>query len=368
MLDGGLDPTYRAVLAGPHEMVVRVEIWDGDTRLIDDLPYLGGSVNASLTNRVTRNLNLTLPEDLYPYDDDDPLSPAGNEIHVYRGVRYGNDLEVVFPVFKGKIESVEMSGEGTAELEAADYAQLIEDAEFVRPYNSSVGVGVYQQFQELVLDAVPGAAFGPSDDFWQPMPALTWETDRGAALDEVGATAGAFWYALADGRYVLRRVPWTVAGAPALTLTDGPGGIIHDALPRKTREGVYNSVTAVGERTDGTDPVYGVAEDIYPGSPTYVNGKFGRKHKLLRVQAASSQQAAVSAARAYLRRAKALAFTWSWSQVPDPAMELGEVVGLAVRGRTGIIQVVSGFNIPLDVNQQMNVTARAQVVGASADD
>lgn len=369
MLDGGLDPTYRAVLAGPHTPVFRVEVWDGlGNLLLDDLPFAGGSVTASLTNRVTRNLNLTLDEDWYPWEDDDLLAPYGNELRAYRGVEYGNGVQVMFPVFRGKIQSTDLASGGTVEIDAADRAQEAEDAEFLRPYNSGKGISLEQQFRELIADGVPNAEFGVSDDFWQSMPALTWEADRGGALDEVGKTGGAFWYALPDGRYVLRRVPWTVRGTPSVTLTDRDGGLILEALPRKTRENVFNSVTAVSERTDGSEPAYASAEDITPSSPTYVGGKFGRKHRMLRAQGALNQPAALGAALSYVRRSTALAQTWSWSQVPDAAMELGEVVGLEVRGRSGIIQAVASFQMPLAVGGQMTVSARSLIVGALDDD
>lgn len=369
MLDGGLDPTYRDVLAGPHTPAFRVEVWDGQGNLLlDDLPYEGGGVSASLTNRVTRNLNLTLTEDWYPWEDDDLLAPYGNELRAYRGVEYGNGLQVLFPVFRGKIQSTDMASGGTIEIDAADRAQEVEDAEFLRPYNSSQGVPLDQQFRELVTDALPDAEFATGDLFWQTMPALTWEADRGGALDEVGRVGGAFWFALADGRFALRRVPWTVTGSPSVILTDRDGGLIFEALPRKTREGVFNSVTAVSERTDGSEPSFATAEDVIPTSPTYVGGKFGRKHKLLRAQGALNQQAALGAAGTYVRRSTALAQTWSWSQVPDAAMELGEVVGLEACGRNGIVQVVSSFQMPLTVGGQMTVTARSQIVGVLDDE
>lgn len=369
MLPGGLDPTYRAALAAPHTMAVRVEVWNPATseRLISDLPYAGGGITASLSSQVTRNLNLTLTEDWFPWDDDHPLNPYGNEVRVWRGVEYGDGRQVLFPVFRGKIQSVDMASGGTVELDAADRAQDVADADFVRPYGSSRGVGLVQQFRELILDGVPDAQFGPSDDFWQTMPALTWESGRGSALDEVARTGGAYWYALPDGRFVLRRVPWTVAGAPSVILSDKDGGLISEALPRKTREGVINSATAVAERTDGTEPAYGTAEDNVPTSRTYAAGKFGRKHKMIRVQGAVNQQAAASAAADYVRRGKALAQTWSWSQTPDPAMELGEVVGLEARGRSGMIQVVSSFQMPLDEGTLMTVAARSQIVGEVDD-
>lgn len=376
MLAGGLDATYRAALAGPHTVALRVDVHDGAGVLLRrDLPFLGGGVSASLTSRVTRTLNLTVDESLYPWGDGDLLAPWGNELRVYRGVRYGDGREVLFPVFRGKIQSADMSSGGTCEIDAGDRAQEVDDADFPYPYNSSRGVNVLQQFRELVLDGVPDAEFGTCSKFWQTMPALTWEADRGQALDELATAVGAYWYALPDGRFVLRRVPWTVAAAPVVRLTDAPPGVrpgawslLLDALPRKTREGIVNSVTVVTERTDGSPPLYATAADDDPRSRTFAGGPFGRKHKLVRSQSASNQQAAASAARAYIDRSRALAETWSWSQVPDAAVELGDVIGLDARGRRGMIQVVASMQMPLTVSGQMTVSARSQMIGVDDDD
>jgi hypothetical protein len=177
------------------------------------------------------------------------------------------------------------------------------------------------------------------------------------------SSAGALWYALADGKFVTRRYPWAVPGAPIITLTDGPGGVILAADESRSRQDLYNVVTATGERLNGDAPVNAVAQDDTPGSITDINGEFGVRSMLMRRVSPSTEGGAQGAADAMLRTTITPTETVSWTQSPDAAVQLGDVVGLDVNGRTGIIQVISSFGIPLDIGPAMSVQGRSQVIG-----
>jgi len=364
MLPGGTDLLYRNALAAGHEPYLRAEVWSGDgQRLATDLIVLGGQVDATLTSRVSRTLTLALHEDFYPAEETDLLAPFGNTIRVYRGLIFADGERYVWQVFTGRITDAQQD-DGVCQILASDPAQDVADAAFVTPENSVVGNPVRDEFVRLVSDAIPDATFGTSDDFFQTMPVETWEHDRAAALDEIATSIGAFWYPLANGDFVLRKVPWAVPGDPLVTLTDTDGGTILRSRPRRSRTEVYNSVTVTGERTDGTEPVWYTAEDLNPTSPTYVLGPFGRRNILVNLQTPSTTDAARQAAEDYLRRTTAFTETWDYTCVPDASIELGDVQRLDVRGRANIRQVVAAFTIPLDLDSMMSVSCRAQVIGS----
>lgn len=372
MLPNGLDGLYRAALAGPHTEYVLLEVLDGNGNVLPlperntapsgGLLFEAGSVSATLQSRVTRRLQVTVDQSLYPADPGDLLAPYGNRLRATRGIEFADGSRYAWTVFTGRIQRPFLSPDGRVVVPAADRAYEVAEAGFLVPQNSSVGATVNAQFTLLVAGALPSALFGASDVFPQPMPQLTWESDRAAALDEISTSVGAFWYCLADGRFVQRYVPWTIPGNPILTLSDGLNGTIA-ASPSRDREDVWNSITVTSERADGTAPVFAVAEDMNPESPTYVNGPFGRRHKPVYLQTPQTQGTAQTAANAYLRRSVALQETWTWQQPPDAALELGDVVTLDAYDRTGIIQVVSGFTLPLEVGGMMTVEAHAQIIG-----
>ena len=378
MLPGGLDQVYRQILSAAHDAVVRVEVWsragrlaalskaDEDDRGDNSLVYLAGSsMQATLTAQVSRNLTLNVPWHMYPTATTDLLHPYGREIRVWRGVRTaGVSNPYMWQIFRGKIQRVSRSKRsGTCTVQCADRAQDVLDHGFVNPQNSVPGSPLNIEFQRLVRGAVPDAEFGDSDDFAEVTQAFAWEFNRAGAVEEMFSSAGALWYSLADGKFVTRRYPWAVPGAPLLTLSDGPDGVILSADETRSRSAMYNVVTATGERLNGDKPVTATARDDRPGSVTDVAGEFGIKSLLLRRQSPSTEGGAKSAAEAALRTAITPTETVLWEQAPDAAVELGDVVALDVNDRTGIIQVISSFGMPLDIGPAMTVQGRSQVVG-----
>lgn len=373
MLPGGLDVAYRQALAGPHTPYIRVDVLDGagneleipTDRIGEDggLQLLGGSMTATLANRVTRTLDITFDEALYPSGPGFILAPYGNRLRVSRGIKFADGSGYSWVIFTGRLQDDVDAVDGQVSMSAMDRANEVVDAQFIAPQNSNVGARIYDQFQDLILSGVPDATFGASDQPSLRMPQLTWESDRAGAIDEMATSAGCYWFVLANGDFVLRKYPYAVVSPSLLTLSDGPGGTIS-AVPGRDRSTVFNSVTVTGERADGSAPVYATAQDLDPASPTYVFGNFGLRHTTLSLRTPQSQGDALGAAEDYLRTSIALTQAWTWVQPVDAALELGDVVTLNARGESGIIQVVSGFTMPLDLSP-MSVTGRAQVIGVS---
>jgi len=364
MLPGGLDDAYRAALTTSHRPYFNISILDGDQNLLEEgITYLSGSVSATLTSRVARTCDLVLDESFYPYLPTDLLAPYGNILEAERGIEFADSSRFSWTVFIGRIQQTELGSDGAVRCFAADFANDIGDVKFLLPENSQTGVTVPTEVRRLISDAKPDATFGAFDSFTQPVQPLTWQLDRAQALDELAQSVGAFWYPLADGHFVLRRYQWTVPGDPVVTYSDGDGGSVIVSSASRARESVYNSLTVTGERLNGDAPVYATAQDTTPSSPTYILGPFGRRHQLMRLQTPSTQAAAQGAAFDNLRRLSALVDSWSWAMTPDASLELGDVVSLDVRDRSGIVQVVAEFHLPLDVSGLMTVSGRSQILG-----
>ena len=364
MLAGGLDPMYRAALATSHQAYVKVEVLDGLQNVLEsDLVFTGGSVTATLTSRISRQCTLTVTEDLYPYLATDLLAPYGNMIRATRGIEFADGSRFAWVVFVGRIQVAALNDDGTCTVDAADFAADVLENRFVRPENSQPSNTVTDETTRLITEGFAQAQFGQMDIFSQPVRTRTWQLDRGQALDEITTSVGAFWYPVADGRFTLRRYPWTVAGTPIVTYSDAETyGSVSGSRASRSRSDVYNSLTVTGERLNGDPAVYALAQDTNPASTTYIDGNFGRRHQMLRLQTPGSIGAAQAAANENLKRLIGLVDAWGWEMSPDAALELGDVVQLDVRERTGIVQVVAGFRMPLDLSGPMTCVGRAQVV------
>jgi hypothetical protein len=365
-------PQYRRALAAPHEAYARVEVWRAGIQKEElvwrsytpNQPYtrqvpvfFGGSVRASLNSRITRTLDLTVPEVLYPWSTTDLLNPYGTELRAFKGIRYGSGLTDEFPVFVGTIEEVSPPG-GVVRIKASDTALRVAGAGFQSPMPSQVGDLVVDEVERLILDADPRAVFGSHSAITAKVPQLSYDSDRGQALDSLASAATAYWYTLADGRYVLRAVPWLAPLTQApIALTDGTGGVLLDAYPTRSSSGIYNQVTALSDRTDGGAAIWATASDTDPASPTYIGGPFGVRSKQLRVTGAANQGQLVAVAAAELDRSRALTASWQVTCVPDASLELGDPLALNFRGRSATQFAVS-FTMPLQPDASMSIQGR----------
>lgn len=374
------NPWYRAALASSHEAYARIEVWrsgvqvdelvwvDRDDPYTKNVPvFFDGSVRATLGSRVTRTLSLSVPSWLYPWNDTDLLNPYGQELRVYKGVRYGNNSPDEFPVFKGTVERVRPTRTGVCKLEAADTALRVAGAGFVSPMPSQVGDPVLDEFERLVLDADPLAEFGAHDSITGKVPALSYDDDRGAALDSLAKAASANWYTLASGLYVMRFVPWTVPPSSSpIVMTDGPGGTLLEAFPERSTDGIFNRVTVTSDRPDGGAPLYATASDEDPTSPTWVGGPFGVRSTQVRVTGATNQGQLLYLAKNLVKRARTLTSAWQVTCVPDASIELGDALDLTFQQHSAV-QYVAGFTMPLDQSGLMSVDCR-DLIGADVED
>ena len=371
---------YREALAAGAEPYSRVEVWRQGVQ-VDELvwvdrrkpythnvpTYFDGSVKATLGSRVTRTMNLTVPSWMYPWAADDLINPYGTELRAFKGLRYGNGTPDEFPCFTGTVEGVSPAQNGVCKVDAADTALRVAAAGFVAPLPANVGSLVVDEFERLVLDANPRAQFGEHDPITTLVPALAYDEDRGAALDSLAKVASANWYTLADGRYVLRWLPWLRAStATAIALTDGPGGTLVEAYPRRDTDGIYNQVTVTSDRPDGGTPLYATASDTDPTSPIWVGGPFSvRTAPPVRVTGATEQGQLFALSRALLQRSRILTSSWNVTCRPDGSIELGDFLDLSYQERRAY-QYAQSFSIPLGPQGNMSIECR-DLAGTEAD-
>jgi hypothetical protein len=370
---GGLDAQYRDALVRPHTLYSRVDVLDRQGNILkSDLPFIDGSVRATLNSRVARVLTMTVDRSWFPLlpngsvDTGGLLTPFGNRLRVYRGISYGDGSYASFPVFYGRIEQVQMTKAGTVSIAGNDLAADVVDAQFESPESSIPANSISTEFRRLVTEALSDATFGVCDLTGLKIPPLAWQSDRAQALDDMSATAAMLWYPLADGSFVQRYVPWTKPGqTPQLTIADGtnaaPGvnNAIADWTITVSRSGVYNSVVFTSERQDGSTPVYAIVRDTVDGSPTNYLGNFGKKPLLIQNQAALTQGACLSAAQSALRAATAITQVWDPVSIPpDASLELGDLITMQAEGAASA-QVIVGFTLPLRETGDMSLSLRA---------
>lgn len=361
-------PAYKLALVQSHHRVSRVTVRTPDGELIADrIPIGGGAVRAQLASRVTRTASFTMSDEWFPVFESDPLSPTQAIATIQSGLAYPTGEEELFPIFTGRVYSGRRSRDGQITFRGDDLAADVVAADFEKPVNSQRGRSTVAEIQRLISDGYRFATFGTNDVTDSFVPKLTWDDDRGKALDDLASVVGGRWYSLGDGRFVVRQLRYTDPSAAGATYTDGASSdpldglfaTLTSAVTEVTADGAYNSVVVLAERLDG-DPIRVVERNLNPNSPYRYNGPFGKRVMKLRIQSAATVADAQVIARSQLAAASALTRQWTLQMTPDMTIEPSDVIGVRWRGVRDI-QVVDSVTYPLDVNTPMTVNGRSTV-------
>jgi hypothetical protein len=352
-------PIYRSVLPTPHKRAFRIDVTDidGVVRASDVRP-LTGDVTASMSARVTRSARFRLPIEWYPTTSDDPLSPEFAVVHIQAGVQYGDGSLEMFPIFTGRVGTVALNADGTVGFACYDLADDVVAYRFEQP-RTTVEATTLAEMRALILEAVPQATFGTDTVTDTPTPVLTWDEDRGQALDDLAQSIGGRWYTLGNGEFVVRNFAYS-PGPIVAEYTDGPQGVVSQAQVARSRSGAFNSIVVVSERTDGSDPIRVPARVSAPADPLFFGGKYGKVSQIIKVQTPLSVTQAQILAQTQLSASSALREQWTVGMVPDMTLEPGDTVRLGYRGHAGV-QIVDQITYPLDNQMLMSVTGRAGV-------
>lgn len=349
---------YKQAIHAPHKLAFEVDLYagPGGALLENEVPVFGGSVSANLTHRVTRGGTFTLGKDFWPTLATDPLTPYQTVANIRAGIRYGDGSREMFDVITGRVGEVTRNADGSVSARVDDLAADVLGFRFEQPENSAP-ITVLQQIRRLIQDALPSATFGTDDVTDAQTPKLTWDEDRGKALDDLAEALGGRWYALGNGDFVVRAYPYDV-GVSVQDIVDGPGGLLVSGTPSLTRDGAANSITLVVERFDGGAPFRVQARDSSPTSPTRFDGPFGRVSKVIKVQTPLTVGDATVYARAQLNASTALSSQWRVTMVPDFTLEPGDTVTLESRGVRSV-QLIDSITYPLGANGTMSLGTRA---------
>lgn len=371
-----MDGRYRQGLTGGSgEYLRRIEVWRKETGTFtridtfgnQGLPIVSGQVTATLRNRVTRTVSLTVPlwhpdwhggQSMIPMKSGDLLDPLGSELRIWAGWRFGALQTGMWPVFRGPITDVSAQmGSPDLQVSASDRAEPVVACRFLSPRTAPAGSLVTAAASDMITDVLGGGNIGDYDETYVTVPTATWDSDRAGALDSIMTLADCFWYADATGMFTFRRVPWSVAsfGTPLVTYSSGAG--LLGAEVKLSRSDVYNAVVVPTSNTDGSNPAVGSSIDLDPVSRTCSTGPMGMRVLEESAQNVSSSGQAATLARRKRIRTLATLEDWTARIVADPTLELGDVCAIHEFGATRSL-CLAGFTLPLAGKPEMATTWR----------
>lgn len=343
-----------AALAGNHRMSCRVTVINQDSGAVADVPISDGKVSATLANRITRSIDLTV----------DRRVTAGGLLNPLRDlviVRTGVTAVGEVPLFTGRVVSRSDNGAGEVTVHALDRGHDISKAEFEQPWVSLGGPG-RDEIVRIITDLNTGWGVDISRAPDTKVPAgLVWDDDRGKALDEVAAGISCLLQGDRSGGFLLYPNPFSLSATDEVDITarivDGEGGALVDVSHTESGEQVYNAVTVVVDRTDQSRPIRVTVRDTGPQSLTRWDGPFGRRNRVVHINIPITVEEATLLATRILNQSLALARSWQLTLPHSPLHDPGDVVAVVYRGEL-TVQVVESVQHNLKAKDTTQLASR----------
>jgi hypothetical protein len=355
-----VDEMYDRIVAGSHRFAARVDVLLNREVILENVPIVSGSVSFNRRGRILSSFNVSTVDPLrLPAGPDDPFSPFGYELQIFRGVKGGGGEILaplgVFPIQDSSIDGVTL----LTSIAGMDRSQLISDALFEDAVQIVEGSNVITAIQLLVEDAVPGLEFlFPSTTFLTPLLTYAPGDDRLAAIHEMARSIGHEFLFDGLGRCVLRPEP-SLQSEPVGVMSEGVN-LIASTLSLN-RGPAVNRVVATSNNASTGESFRGVATDDDPGSATQYGGQFGKKVHALQSAYFASDAHCQAAADAYLAGNLGVAVTTRVTCLIDARRETSDVVQVNV-STLGIDQlhIVDEMTIGLAATDVMTASIRAQ--------
>lgn len=331
-----------------------------------EIPIINGDVVLDAKTAIRGTLDLiTDGNRMWPTRADSLLAPYGNEVWVFRGVQYSDELieYVGLGPFRIQAPEQEVAPDGPIRITGRDRMAGIVDARLVEPIQFASGASLGFIMETLVTQVYPDATIewdDPTDTAVITRPMIC-DQDRFAFLDDLVTSRGKIWHWDHRGVLVIRSAP--DPDVPVFEVHSGAGGVLLNVSRSLTREGVYNAVVATGEAVDTLLPVHAIAIDNNPLSPTYYHGRFGPVPRFYTSPFLATGDQAAGAAEAILRRDLGLPYRIEFAASPNPALEPYDPV--SIRPGTGQgreTHVLERVTIPLVAREAMTADTREQTV------
>lgn len=351
MRDAGVD--LARLLASPHAIRPQVASYLGGELLADDIPVVEATLAVDGGSQVPERLTLTVPArhagtSWVPAATGDPLSHHGQRLAVaYVLPRRTGD--VALPLGWFVVQSWQLDND-TVTVEAMGLLQVAADSRLLAPTSPAAGATLGSEFRRLLPPRLPYLITDLTD---RAAPrSLAWDEDRLGALHEIADAWPAQLRVDSDGVLRLRPELPATPGAPVLTWADGEQGTVVEAPVGGTRDQVYNAVVVRSENTDDPDrpPVQATAYDADPASPTYWFGPYGQVPRFASSPLVTTAAQCHAMATKLLRQSLRPSRTRIVRAVPDPRVELDDVVQVSFDGQT-VLGWVAGIDLPLTAGQ-----------------
>jgi hypothetical protein len=367
--------TFATAIRQTFTATVKADVYYAG-QYVATVPVADGQITVDRTADNVRQGTITIADpSFFPTFVNSPLAPFGAELHISYGLQYitGKIEWIPLGVFvidtvnaEDAVDATTGSLLGDAPVVSFfDRSKIIQWAQFRTPISRG-GWDVKALLNSLIVNVCPSAKviWDPSITGSKRVPGGTiFDTDRWGAVQTCAGYFGAEGRFGWDGNFYVVPIPTlqakVISGAvPAWTFNAGSNGVLIEAERGVTREGVGNYVSVQGSATGSGATPYGGAWDADPRSPTYWGGDsapnlsiFGANVIRLSNSLLTTQAEVNSYAQAQLGNYLGLARSLSFTSLPNPALDGGDLIEVVYKGGQSELHILDSYTLSFSVDQ-----------------
>lgn len=367
--------SFLNTVRGPHKAIFRARlVWPWVSGVSPagagaPLQVIQGDSTFDVNSDVNGTMDLFLAE---PFEN---INPYAHEVYLERGVQYANGTSEYVGLGYFRVNSVEDTVlrskryTGSAiRLSGEDRKANLRDGRVISPMQFDASASVASVIDFLINDVMPGVSTLYDSTGWPGGSAAATtlgsthilERDRLAFIEELVKAYGKICYFDYAGRFVVKTPPSTT-GTSVFNINAGRNGVLVRATRTISRDSVYNAVVASGEPVGvSTDPVYGIAVDDDPKSPTYWGGVFGKVPRFFTSSFLYTNDQCRTAAANLLVSARGLPYSVTLGMVPNPALEAWDVVTVTYEEGREEAHIIDQITYTMNVEDEMSILTRKQ--------
>jgi hypothetical protein len=341
-----------------HQIEVRADLYYDGNLLQEGLPITSGSVSISRRSGVRRTMSLNLATTGAPNLLTDPLLPNGSEIQLFRGIKFSDsDLEMV-PLGVFRIDATQIKRPYfEMVVSGSDRSIMLQDDKFLGPEEATAAT-IRDEIKRLVGESVAGSVviddqMTSTDAMWSD---AVWDKERWKAIQDLADSIGADVCFDQIGQFRMR--PVATKDTPSVVeIGEGFSPVITASDITLDRLSTYNAIVLTTEMAD-EEKIEVTMLDEDPDSPTRYGGPFGKRPLFVTADLVTSQAQAQTMASSELAKYQGMPRQMSLSSVPNPALDVNDVITVGFLNGVAEIHVVDQISLGLGADQSMRVRTR----------
>lgn len=361
---------FKSAIRTNHTVVSKAEIWNQDSKILD-LPIDAGTVTVDVSSLTRRTCSVRLITDrtannLVPDTGFDAITPFGNELRLYRGVRYTDGTEEYVPLGVFVMTDVKISDSGNAvliEITGEDRSLLISRAKYTQIYKMVPGT-LEASLTALLQDRYPDIETNfPTTNVSVQQIILGVNTDNNPWRDavDIASLVGYDLFFDVNGVATMKQFPSLDGSAVVATYQEGQNTSITAIDRTMSTKETYNGVIYTVQGSQISVPVRVEAWDEDSTSPTYRYGVFGEAPIFINSNVVATTTEATQAAILLLNKYVGAQEQITWNAIVDPSLDANDVVYIhSIGSKVDRLVIIDSLSMPLSPKDVLS--ARARVV------